>query len=133
MLKITIPLPPRTKKNSSRILKNRKTGRMFIAPSEAYERYQTECGYYLGPAINRAIAEPVNVMAVYYMKTRGEVDLINLHSALHDILVKYRVVVNDNSKIIVSTDGSRVKYDKDNPRTEVFIEREGETWMLVKR
>lgn len=29
--------------------------------------------------------------------------------------------LDDNSQIIVSHDGSRVLYDKDNPRTEVTI------------
>ena len=130
MLRITIPLNPRTKKNGQRILKNFKTGRRFIAPSEAFETYQKDCGYYLGSARNRLIAEPVNVMAVYYMGSRHEVDIINLHSALHDVLVHYGVLADDNSKIVMGTDGSRVKYDKENPRTEVLIEREAETWMF---
>lgn len=68
-----------------------------------------------------AIERRVNVQAVYYMRTKGKVDLINLHSALHDILVKYQVVADDNSKIIVSTDGSKVLYDKVNSRTEITI------------
>jgi Holliday junction resolvase RusA-like endonuclease len=55
------------------------------------------------------------------MPTHRRVDLCNLHAALHDILVKYQVIEDDNSKIVVSTDGSRVLYDKDHPRTEVVI------------
>lgn len=31
------------------------------------------------------------------------------------------VVIDDNSKIIATMDGSRVEYDKENPRTEVII------------
>lgn len=38
--KYTIPLPPVTKKNSQRILVNRKTGMPFIAPSSAYKHYE---------------------------------------------------------------------------------------------
>lgn len=118
--KFTIPLEPKTKKNSSRILKNRKTGKSFIGPSQAFENYQTDCGWFiLKPEI--PIDEPVNVKALYYMATHRKVDIVNLHSALHDILVHYGVVADDNSKIIVSTDGSRVLYDKDKPRTEVVI------------
>ena len=52
-------------------------------------------------------------------------DLTNLHEALHDILVKYHVIADDNCKIIVSTDGSRVLYDRENPRTEVTITKAG--------
>lgn len=57
------------------------------------------------------------------MPTRQTVDLINLHEALHDIMVENNCIKNDDSRIIVSTDGSRVLYDKENPRTEVYIER----------
>ena len=41
--------------------------------------------------------------------------------ALHDIMVKCGTLKDDNAHIIVSTDGSRVLYDKDNPRTEVLL------------
>ena len=47
---------------------------------------------------------------------------INLHSALHDCLVKHGVVTDDNYKIIATTDGSRVEIDRENARTEVIIE-----------
>jgi Holliday junction resolvase RusA-like endonuclease len=55
------------------------------------------------------------------MPTRRKVDLVNLLEATHDILVKYEVLADDNSGIIYSVDGSRVMYDKENPRTEVEI------------
>ena len=121
MLKLTISIPPTTKKNSSRILSNRKTRKPFIAPSEAFERYQNLCGFHLTQYSGIKIERPVNVKAIYYMPTKRKVDLINLHSALHDVLVKYAVLSDDNSSIIVSTDGSRVRYDKENPRTEIEI------------
>ena len=43
--KYTIPLPPVTKKNSQRILVNRKTGMPFIAPSSAYKHYEEQAIY----------------------------------------------------------------------------------------
>ena len=55
------------------------------------------------------------------MGTRRKVDLVNLLEALDDILVHYGVLEDDNCGIIVSHDGSRVHYDKENPRTEVTI------------
>lgn len=119
-LQFTLSLEPKTKKNSSQILRNQKTGKPFLAPSKAFKEYQTECGWFIIKP-EKPIDMPVNIKALYYMKTQRKVDLINLHSALHDILVHYGVIVDDNSNIIVSTDGSRVLYDKDNPRTEVFI------------
>lgn len=119
-IKFTISLPPVTKKNSSRIYKNKKTGKSFVAPSEAFKNYQEACGYLI-PYKCLDISSKVNVKAVYYMPTKRRVDITNLHSALHDILTHYNVIADDNMKIVVSTDGSRVLYDKQNPRTEVTI------------
>ena len=70
---------------------------------------------------------PVNVRALFYMPTKRRVDLVNLLQALLDILVKYDVLEDDNCNIVASTDGSRVLYDKENPRTEVIIEYESGT------
>ena len=56
------------------------------------------------------------------MPTRHRVDLVNLLEATCDILVAGHVIADDNSKIIVSHDGSRVLYDKVNPRAEIFLE-----------
>ena len=121
MLHFVIELPPVTKKNSQRIISV--NGRPMIIPSAKYKAYEKDCGYMVKGKGMR-ISTPVNVKAIYYMPTRRRVDLTNLHEALHDILVKYEVLEDDNSRIIVSTDGSRVMYDKDHPRTEVWITRE---------
>ena len=121
-MKFTISLHPVTKKNSQRIFKKKTlSGKIipFIVPSKRFKDYQTECTFFM-PRI-KTITIPINIKAIYYMPTRRVVDLTNLHSALHDILVHYRVIEDDNSKIVVSTDGSRVRYSKENPRTEVEI------------
>lgn len=120
MLEFTIPLPPVTKKNHQQIIVNKKTGRPMVIPSKQYKQYEKECGGFVqGKGLK--INEPVNVKCVYYMPTRRRVDLTNLMEATHDILVKYEVLADDNSGIIYSVDGSRVLYDKQNPRTEVSI------------
>lgn len=117
--KFIIPLPPVTKKNSSCIYLNRTTGRPFIHPSERYKQYEKDF-ILLCPPIP-IINYPVNIKALYYMPTKRKVDLINLHSALHDCLTRANILYDDNSDIVVSTDGSRVYYDKVNPRTEITI------------
>ena len=45
-----------------------------------------------------------------------------LDGAAHDTLVAAKILADDNNTIIASVDGSRVMYDKSNPRTEIFIE-----------
>lgn len=121
-IKFKIELPPITKKNSQQILTNSKTGRAFIAPSTAYKKYEKNAGWFItGWLRSLKIAAPVNVKCLYYMPTRRRVDLTNLLEATDDILVRYGVLQDDHCGIIASHDGSRVLYDKENPRTEVTI------------
>ena len=61
------------------------------------------------------------------MPTHAKTDLCNLLGATCDILVKAGVIEDDNSRIVVSHDGSRCLYSKENPRVEIFIETVGET------
>lgn len=119
MIKITIPLPPITKKNSQRIIVNSKTGRPFIMPSEQFKQYENKALWYIPKGAN--IDKPVNVKCLFYMPTRRKCDLTNLLEAIDDILVKAGVLADDNYTIIQSHDGSRVYYDKENPRTEIYI------------
>lgn len=120
--KYTIPLPPVTKKNSQRILVNQKTGMPFIAPSSAYKRYEAQAVYFLTPKPKTPLAGRYRVAAVFYMPTRRRVDLTNLLEAAHDTLVAAKILADDNNTIIASVDGSRVLYDKENPRTEIIIQ-----------
>ena len=119
-MKLTIPIEPRTKKNSSQIIYNKKLKRAMVIPSPQYKKYEKECGSYL-PKMEEVIDYPVEITAHFYMKTRRRVDLTNLLEALDDILVKYKIISDDNYKILVSHDGSRVHYDKEFPRTEIEI------------
>lgn len=121
-IKITIPLPPVTKKNSQRIMHSSKTGKSFIIPSKKYIDYEAEAVWHCKKAgVHEQIDYPVEVKCLFYMPTRRRVDLTNLLEAVDDVLVKARVLLDDHCGIIVSHDGSRVLYDKKNPRTEVYI------------
>lgn len=114
---IVIPLEPRTKKNSQRIVNN--GVRPYIIQSKAYKAYEKQALYFIRPL---GIDYPVNVRCLFYMKTHRRVDLVNLLEAIDDILVKAGAIEDDNCEIVAGHDGSRVYYDKDNPRTEIYIE-----------
>lgn len=116
---LTLYGDPRTKKNSARILRTR-SGAPFAAPSKAYVDYETDCLRQIKKP-RSPISARVNVRCVYYMPTRRRVDLANLIEATTDILVKAHVLEDDNSKIVAAHDGSRVEYDKENPRAEITI------------
>ena len=118
IIKFTIPLPPASKKNSQRIMLNRKTGKPFIMPSAQFKAYESSARRYIP---RQQVLQPVTVSAFFYMQTRRRVDLVNLLEALDDILVLSGLLEDDNCLVIPSHDGSRVFYDKDFPRTEVQI------------
>lgn len=117
-LKIKIPIPPRTKKNSQRIVKT-KNGGHCILPSKQYTQYEKDAMWFIPGG--ETIKHPVNVKAVFYMDTRRRVDLVNLQEALLDVLVRAGLLEDDNCTIVASMDGSRVLYDKEHPRTEITI------------
>jgi Holliday junction resolvase RusA-like endonuclease len=120
MIKFTIPGTPITKKNSSQIFRTR-NGTPFVTTSKQYKEYARNTVFVCEDKIPIGIDYPVNVKCIYYMPTKRKVDLCNLLSATCDILVEYEILADDNSNIVISHDGSRVTYDKQNPRCEVEI------------
>ena len=120
MISFTIPLAPISKKNSQQLYRNPATGKPFIMPSQKYKDYEAAAIWYI-PRVS-TIDEAVNVKALFYMPTLRRVDLTNLLEALDDVLVKAGLLADDNFTVIESHDGSRVLYDKANPRTEIEID-----------
>ena len=114
----SIDLEPITKKNSMRLITSRKSKRPMLLPSKQYMDYEAAATSFCPELL---IDFPVNIEAHYFRKTRRRVDITNLESALLDLLVHAGTLEDDNCSIVVSTDGSRVHYDKDRPRTEVII------------
>lgn len=116
----TIPLNPKTKKNSQRIVFNQKTHSPMIVQSKEYKEYEKNAGWFL-KKLPQPIDKPVNVKCIFYRENAIRCDASNLTAAIDDILVKYGILADDNFKIIAGHDGTRVYIDKDNPRTEIKI------------
>ena len=115
----TLKGAPRTKKNHQRILRGA-GGKPTIAQSKEYIQYEKDCLWQIRSP-PRPLAGPVNVRCLYYMPNRRRVDLVNLMEATCDILVKAGVLADDCATIVAGHDGSRVKYSKECPRTEIEI------------
>lgn len=115
-IRITWLGDPRTKKNSMRIYRT-KYG-YNVLPSEQYKEYEKLCLMQTKATQRYQIDEPINIECNYYRKTKRTIDLVNLQ-ATSDILVEAGIIKDDNSKIIQSYDGSRIKTDKNNPRVEI--------------
>jgi len=121
MVNLIIYCNPRTKKNNMQILKNKRTGKRFIAPSNTYKEFENICLMQITGDKRLNINDPVNIKAIFYMDTKRRVDLTNLLEAIDDTLVKANVIADDNRNIIAGHDGSKVLYDKANPRIEIEI------------
>ena len=120
-MKIIIIGDPRTKKNHSRLVY--RGGRTFLIPSQQYQKYESEfIAQCMEQGIwNKNLNYRMNIECKYYMHTRRRVDLNNLLEGTTDCLVAAKVITDDESKIVAGHDGSRVLYDKENPRVEITI------------
>lgn len=118
MLKFTIYGNPVTKKNHGQIIMVK--GRPIMLPSKPYQDYEKYCKPYM-PQLETPINEPINLKCTYYLETRRRCDITNLLQATCDILVKYKVLADDNYNIVASVDGTSANYDKEKPRVEIKI------------
>ena len=98
-----------------------KKQRLFIKQGRANCDYSFYAFPHINPRPKEPIDRPVHIKYLFYMKTRRKVDSLNLEAAADDLLVSAGVIKDDNSNIIKSHDGTRVLYDKENPRTEIYI------------
>ncbi len=117
-LKIIIEGNPVTKKNHSNVVMIK--GRPIVIPSKPYLEYEKKCKKYI-PTLEKPIDYPINLKCTYYMETRRKTDLTNLLQATCDILVKYKVLEDDNYSIVNSFDGTKAEYCKETPRVEIEI------------
>jgi Holliday junction resolvase RusA-like endonuclease len=124
MLTMTLLGKPISKKNSQKIWYNKALGRLMIVPSDQFKRYEKECLRQIPPTQKLKLEGNLRLCARYWMPDRRVVDLLNLLAATSDLLEKAGVVVND--KDFINFDGSRiVGVDKERPRVEILITREG--------
>lgn len=128
LARYTIPLDPRTKKNSHRISGCGprcpvcgKYAKQFVRNGSTTTDFSFKAARYLNPKPKQPLAGPVHLIYRIYTQTWHRKDDLNLYEALDDILVKEGILRDDDRKTIRSRDGSRVLYDKDNPRAEIYI------------
>lgn len=121
-------MDPKPKKNTHRIAgcgvrcpmcgKYRK---QFIRNADKTTEFAFKAACYLKPKPASPIDQPIRLVYRLFTETRHRKDDLNLYEALDDILVKEGILKDDDRKIIRSRDGSRVLYDKADPRAEIYI------------
>lgn len=123
---ILLPIIPRSKKNSQKIIYNSKTKKPMIIQNEKYLEFENNCQYFIKKDFRKMIDSPINLKCEFYVPDARRRDLANYIEAIQDILVKYNVIKDDNYNIIQSVDGSRMYIDRKNPRVEIWIKKEEE-------
>ena len=119
-LQLVISGQPITKKNSQRLIYAK--GRIMPIPSSQYKLYEASAlkqlaQQFAGDPIDCA----VNLSCVYYMGTRRKCDMTNLLQSTQDILVRAKVLSDDNYTVVARLNDCKVDYDKINPRCEITI------------
>lgn len=132
-ISFTLPVVPRTKKNSPRQVRRRAktTGKLITIPipSEAYEKMEEQVVAWAAAAYHPqwsgcftasrfCLAQPLNCCAIFYRDAnRG--DAVGYYQGLADALESAGVLSDD--KWIVQWDGSRLAKDAERPRIEVTL------------
>ena len=119
-MKILIPVNPRSKKNSQEIVFNRKTGHRMVIQNKRYTEFEKECKKHM-PQLETSIDYPINLKCRFLVADARKRDLANYIEAIQDVLVKYKVIEDDNYNIISSLDGCSMEIDRENPRIEIEI------------
>lgn len=138
-INFTITGNPVSSKNSRPIFINKATGSRFIGKSKLLKDYMDKGLYELDRqkkydirnlcyrkydpdfegARDYPITIPVEVTFKFYCKDNRKRDLVNLCQAPLDLLQKAEIISDDS--MVKSLDGSRIYYDKENPRTELTL------------
>lgn len=139
LARYVIPIDPKTKKNSHRIAGCGprcpvcgKYEKQFVRNADKTTEFAFNAAKFLHPKPQKPIDQPVHLIYRLYTATQHRKDDLNLYEALDDILVKEGILKDDDRKMIRSRDGSRVLYDKENPRSEIMIykyEEGADTWL----
>ncbi len=119
---IEIPLLCRSKKNSQQIIFNSKTHKPMIVQSKIYKQFEKDCGYFLNK-YKLNIDYSIGLKCTFIVPDKRKRDLTNLENAIADILVKYKVIEDDNYNIINNWDGSRIIYQKGVEKTIIEIKK----------
>lgn len=119
-LTIIIPINPRSKKNSQQIVFNKKTKRAMVIQNKNYTQFEKDCKPFM-PILDKPIDYPINLRVDFYVCDARKRDIANYIEAIQDILVKYKILKDDNYNIVASIDGCSMQINRDYPHCEILI------------
>ena len=122
-MEITLFGVPRTKKNSQRFI-TLKDGRKFLIQNKLYLEYEKDCLKQLTGNFQKEIDYPIELTITIYKQDKRISDLVGYAQSIQDILVKGKVLKDDNYKIIKIIKTIFGGIDTINPRAEIKIIKE---------
>ena len=117
------------KKNSYKHFWHKYSGKMITTVTANYSGWEKDALMQLGRCSNgrnvKKIDKPINCPVIlkchFYNYDNRKRDVSNYLEGIQDLLVKAEILEDDNYKIIIGHDGSRMFVDKENPRMEIWI------------
>jgi Holliday junction resolvase RusA-like endonuclease len=111
-LEITLPFPP----SVNSMFGGGSAQKRF--PSKKYKAWLASC-----PKLYAAKFERCSIWYKFYFPDKRERDSQNYIKAATDFLVKQKVIINDDWKVITEERITPMGIDKENPRVEITILR----------
>ena len=129
ILKLTVWGNPYIKKNSQRTIFHKYLKRTIVVYSIKYTTWKRDALKQLGLCQNgylkSKISDPIDYPIIakfhFYRSTHHRTDLSANYEGIQDVLVEAKILKDDNSDIVKGHDGSRIFYDKENPRIELWL------------
>jgi crossover junction endodeoxyribonuclease RusA len=119
VIKGTIYGHPHMKKSSQKVIFHRTLKRNIVVYSAKYTAWANDAKkQLLNHKYKLNIDYPIIFKCLFYFPTRHKKDLSNAYEGIQDVMVTSGVLKDDESRIIIGHDGSRVFYDKEHPRIE---------------
>lgn len=110
-----------SKKNNKRILKNKKTGKMFIMSSKSHEDWHVNATKSVLSQNIKTFISPVEVEICITFGDRRKSDLSNKVESIMDLLVDCRVLQDDNHECVPRITMQSNGYIKNNWITTIKI------------
>lgn len=129
ILKLKIYGQPYVKKNSQRTIFHRTLKRSIVVYSANFTGWKKDALMQLGLCRNgywkKIIEDPIDFPVImkchFYNKTKHRRDISAAYEGIQDILVEAGILKDDNCEIVIGHDGSRMFYDKESPRIELWL------------
>jgi Holliday junction resolvase RusA-like endonuclease len=116
------------KKNSSHSFWHKYSGKMIHTVDANYAGWEKDAKMQLGynrghikKTLKKPIDYPIILKCHFYNYDKRKRDLSNYLEGIQDLLVEMEILKDDNYKIVIGHDGSRMFTDKENPRIEFWI------------